>query len=888
MTFFVRNKIPLLLLMLGLLIFANTMDSQLLFSWDDNRYLAENPLVQGFQIGKIFTEAYFGSYIPVTLFSYALEHHFWGLDPTGYHVVNVVLHAINGVLVYLFLFLLTGQRAAAIIGAILFIVHPVQVESVAWVAQRKNLLSMCFFLLAFISHIYSRQKDAVEWLWAAWLFFLLSVLSKPAVVGAPILFMAYDCFWARLPLRRTISRATVPLAIAVFGAVAIMVTSAQVGGIKAFWGGSRWAATQLTFLTTWENLVAFIYPADLSPHYIYFQTAIQGNWRVWAGLFILIGFTAISLYSLWKFIRHKTRPPMAFFLYLWVAAFMLPVSNIVPIAIQRSDRHLYFPSVLLFLMVGLLWNRLWQRYQAANQRHVLVGGIVAATLLFSVTTCKQNQIWTDSGALWTHHLQRFPKDDLAVSNLAYFYFRTQQYPQAKQVYMELARMTPQNFKPYLFMGLMADKEEDYRNAIRYLRQAMPLVNDGLIDSLRGKLLETYSKAIAEAKRQGLMGEAIDYYGEVIEMLPNNRSVYYELGEAYQEKGDTDAAMAAYQNAIKISPGFYAAAYTSLGFQILNQGRLDEAESIFVEALTKEPNASAASGRCKVLAAKGDTAKALEACYLAVGLAPDSAKYTDQLVQTLLRSYGPDQASASVTGRLTDTPGLLHQVSGAIHEALGQHRLAIEDFRKSGSTLSLLKLGEAALAIKDYKIADDAFTRILNDHKAQPEATGGRCLALHHMGDFNGAEAFCQQAVKDSPRDGRYLIAYADLLTADDRANQALDFYRRAFENGDPQAALKLAEGYAQLGRTARANGLPGDELKALHQAVAVAPQKKELHNAIGEILIQQRRYPEALRALDAALKIDPEYTEARTNKDIAAQALGQNEIVRSALLHANP
>lgn len=886
MTFFVRHKIPLLLLFLGLMLFANTLDGKILFSWDDNRYLTENQIIQEFQINKIFSESYFGSYIPVTLLSYAVEHLCWGFHPAGYHAVNVMLHAVNGVLVFFFLFLLTGRRVAAAIGAILFIVHPLQVESVAWISQRKNLLCMLFFLLAFISHIHSRKTDAASWLWAAWLFFLLSVLSKPAVVGAPLLFMAYDYFWARLPLRRILLSAIVPFAIAAFGAAAILITSAQVGGIKEFWGGSRWSATQLTFLATWENLLALIWPTQLSPHYVYYEGAIDGNWRVWAGFFLLLAFTAIGLRSLRKFMRHKDRAPMGFFLYLWVVVFMLPVSNIVPIAIQRSDRHLYFPSVLIFLMIGLLWHRWWQRYQGVNQRHVLIGGVVAVTLLFAVTTYRQNRIWTDSGTLWRYQLQHHPSDDIAINNLAFYYFRTGQYFPSRKIYTDLARLTPLNFKPYLFMGLIDLQEEQYDDAIRYLHQAMPLADAGLVKDIKGKLLETYSKAIAQAEREGRMEDVIDYYGEVIQLVPRNGSVFNDLGDAYRQTGNAEAAMAAYQRALAVSPGFYAPVQVNIGRQLLDQGLLDQAESIFLEVLAKAPTAAAASGQCSVMAAQGNADKALEACCLAVALAPEAARYTDQLVQTLLRFYRPDQALAVAGKRFAEYPEMLHPVLGGLYAALGRQKAAFETYQQSDSMLSQLRLGETALTMRDYQTADDAFARVLKDHRDHPQAKGGRCLALLHMANPEDAAPFCRQAVKDHPQEGRYLIAHADILTASHRSFEALEFYRRAYETGDPQAAAKLAEAYAGLAQVALAKGLSGDALKALRKAVAVDPGNKKLHNAIAEIYIRQERYTEALRPLERALKIDAEYTEALANKGIAAHALGREDLARATFVRA--
>jgi tetratricopeptide (TPR) repeat protein len=886
MAFVQRHKIALLLFILGLSLFANTMDADRLFSWDDNRYLEENKLIQDFEVGKIFGESYFGGYMPITLFSFALEHKIWGLKATGYHVVNVILHACNGMLIFLLLFHLVGKRSAAIIGSVLFIVHPVQVETVAWISERKNLLSMLFFLLAFLSHIRYRQQDSTRLQCASLLFYLFAVLSKPIVVGAPILFIAYDILWAKVNSRRAFLCAFPAIAIAVFGAVTILITSAKVGGIKEYWGGSHWSAFQLTLLVAWQYLIGLIDPSTLSIHYVYTPEAITGNWRVWAGLCLLLGLIAICLRSFWQFLRDKEHKPIPFFAILWVAVFMLPVSNIVPLSIQRADRFLYFPSVMIFLIIGWLWDRLWHRQQVENRRYVLVGCIVAVSVFFSSITYRLNQVWTNSGTLWSYQLSKFPNDDIAINNLAMYYFRTKKYKEAQEVYAELSRLTPKNFRPYLFMGLIAFEEERFDDAIRFLHQALPLADDELKESIVVQLLSVYAKAVTQARRENRHNDAIDYYRAVIELLPNNRSVYNDLGNAFDAQGETESAMAAYRQAISVSENYFATAHANIGLSLLKQGLLDEAQKVFEEILVREPSALAASGKCKVLDAKGQKEEALDACILAVALSPNTREYYELLVDHLLKQHSPDNAILRAEKGLAQNQDVLTIVKGYIHSRSGQHKMAIEVFRQSEFAIAQLELAHSALAMEAYQMADTVLKQLSQNEPDLVEAIGGRCIALSHLGNVDDALPLCKTAAKRDPGNSRYQIAYGDLLTIKKQMHEAIAFYQKALENGTTEVSPKLAVAHYQLGTSAEEIGVTGDAIKLYQMAIDLNPKEKEYHNSLGRMLLRQRRYKEALNAFNTAIRMDSSFALAYANKGQAAYALGEKEQSLSAYKRA--
>ena len=158
-------------------------------------YIVKNPAIQHLSlpgITKLFTTTFVSTYVPVTMVSFAAEYHFSGINPFPYHVTNLVLHIFNCILVFFFIYAVSGNIAVAFITALFFGVHPLRVESVAWVSERKDVLYGFFFLAALLTYIRSRESGKRAWYWTALTFFILSLLSKPAAVSFPLVLLCYE------------------------------------------------------------------------------------------------------------------------------------------------------------------------------------------------------------------------------------------------------------------------------------------------------------------------------------------------------------------------------------------------------------------------------------------------------------------------------------------------------------------------------------------------------------------------------------------------------------------------------------------------------------------------------------------------------------------------
>jgi tetratricopeptide (TPR) repeat protein len=436
------------------------------------------------------------------------------------------------------------------------------------------------------------------------------------------------------------------------------------------------------------------------------------------------------------------------------------------------------------------------------------------------------------------------------------------------------------------MGLIAFEEERFDQSIRLLHQSFPLASEDLKESIVVQLLNAYAKAIAQARREERIGDAIKYYHAVIELLPDNRSVYNDLGNAYVDIGDMDAAMAAYRQAIAVSERYYATAHANIGLLLFKQGAFDEAQTIFEEILIREPNALAASGRCKVLNAKGKIEEALDTCFLAIALAPDTRDFYDLLVEVLLKHHDLENALLLADKKVNQSQDALAIVKGFIHARGGQHMSAIALLKQSGSVLAQLELAQSALAIEEYRLADAVLKKVSENNPELLEAVGPRCIALGQIGDIENALPLCKIAALHEPKNSRYQITYGDLLTARNSTDEALQFYHQALENGANEVRPKLAAVYNRLGATAEQNGVTGDAIKLYQKAIALNPQATEHHNSLGRMLLKQRRYEEALAAFNTTIQMDATFALAYANKGQAAYALGEMEEALAAYKRA--
>ena len=278
---FIRSKrfsflLLLILAITSLAIFWPALGHDFLRNWDDTKYVVENPIIRGLTIENLttaFKTSVLWNYAPIHMVSYMLDYEIWGLRAFGFIFTNILLHAANGILFYLLLKRLSGEKVWALFASLIFLLHPVQVESVVWVSQRKNVLAMFFFLVAFYLYTWVREREEevdIRLYFLSLFAFTLSLLSKSIIVVFPIVLLVFDlCYRKKYDLKTLILDKIPFLLIAlILGFVAIETQSVDYQGGRTSYHGGNLYTTLLTMLPVLVRyLTMVIWPANLSAYY---------------------------------------------------------------------------------------------------------------------------------------------------------------------------------------------------------------------------------------------------------------------------------------------------------------------------------------------------------------------------------------------------------------------------------------------------------------------------------------------------------------------------------------------------------------------------------------------------------------------------------------------
>ncbi len=544
--------------------------------FDDDQYLIENRLVQrpSWQSARrFFTEVLApstvrGYYQPLAMISLMLDCAAGGTvdNLVPFRLTSLLLHAANSILVMVFLYLLFRQVAPAAMAGLLYGLSPTTIEAVAWISERKTVLATLFGLWCLVFYLlYIRRRN---WWWyvpcaAA---FVLSLLSKPALIGMPILLLLLD-FW---PLRRLGGKAVLEkLPLFFLAAVSAVVTYLsqsttaavrlphQAGPLRIilmfchniiFYPRNFFRPTGLTWY------YPFPQPFDLSNHWVLFTVV---------GTAVLLAVLAISL--------RWTRALAASWLFFFVA--VLPTLGVIGFhPVIAADRHIYFPA-LGFLMApayfaGKLWSGKLRPPRAIAARVAMTAAVVVAATLQSVLVRKYLQYWQDSEKLYKYMLRRAPDVVVLHNNLANF------------------------------LGDKGKLEEavwHFQRSLQ-LKPGSPEVHNNLGNVLRDL---------------GRIDQAIEHYHKALRLRPNFAVAHYNLAGVLAQQGHTEQAIEHYRRALAINDE-YVRAWAELGLVLAGQGRLAEAVECYRRAIELQPDFIVAHGRLGLaLARLGKTDDAIE-------------------------------------------------------------------------------------------------------------------------------------------------------------------------------------------------------------------------------------------------------------------------------------
>jgi tetratricopeptide (TPR) repeat protein len=541
------------------------------FIWDDDDHVTQNPAMSASGgLARIWTSLSGSRYYPLTLTTFWAQRRLWGLEPLPYHAVNLALHALNAALLLALLRRL--EVTGAWVVAALWAVHPVNVESVAWVAELKNLQSGLFFVLSLLCWLQFESQQSRGWYAVSVAAFAAALASKPSTVVLPavLLLLAWR---QRGGVSRTDLRRTLPL-FALAAGVAVLTILEQRGQVAR--------APQDWSLTTAERLILagrlpwfyawkLVWPADLM--FVYPRWRLNADSLLsllpWAGM-AAVGFT------LWQY-RHKSWGRAAAFGLGYFVVALLPVLGFFDIFYFRysfvADHFQYLASIgLLALAVaaggGLVRSR--------------AGRMVATVVVLAglgVLSWRRASVFRDDETLWRDTLARNPSAFIAHNNLGLILSAAGQHEQAEKHFREALAIKPDYLEAHTSLGSVLIELGRYAEAEQELRMALRLKPD------YSKAHYALGKLCYRSNRWEL---AKQHYGQAIRFEPGLAAAHYDLGCLWQQQGQRDLAAACYNNALRIQPD-YVDARNNLANLLASQGKLSEAIEQYQRALTVAPN-----------------------------------------------------------------------------------------------------------------------------------------------------------------------------------------------------------------------------------------------------------------------------------------------------------
>jgi tetratricopeptide (TPR) repeat protein len=592
-------------------------------SFDDDVYVTGNPEVRrGLTADTVrwaWTATRAANWHPLTWTSHMLDVELHGLDPGGHHLTSLLLHAASTVLLFLALARASGEIWPSAFVAALFGVHPLHVESVAWVAERKDVLSTLFLVLTILAHLRYVERRSLRRYGLVALSLAAGLCAKPMLVTAPLVLLLLD-FWplgrmtrapggeldARL-VRRCLAEklALVPLVAA--SAILTLQAQARGGALRTLVEYSLGARMANAVVAGVAYLIETIWPLDLAVFHPHPGDGLQ-PWKVVGSATILLSVSAVAF-------RLRRRRPYLLAGWLWYLVTVLPVSGLVQVGEQaRADRYTYVPLIGVFSMVAWAAADAARARPAAARRVGLALGVLV--LLLGLQARAQVRHWRDSATLFEHALAVTGRNALAHIHLGLACERAGRRSEAIEHYEQAIRDDP-GYAPMALHGLGLVLAGDGRlsEAIERWEQALRL------DPGSGPAHHDLGRALLA---QGRVDEALEHLHDAVRIDAHDAQAHDSLGLALAERGRLEDAVRHYREALRLDPR-HAGAHGNLGSALERLGRSDEAIGQFEEALRLDPAlAPVHNNLARALGQRGRRGEAIEHLETAVRLRPDYA------------------------------------------------------------------------------------------------------------------------------------------------------------------------------------------------------------------------------------------------------------------------
>jgi tetratricopeptide (TPR) repeat protein len=708
-------------------------------NYDDYHYVVENPHVAtgltARNLAWAFTAFHSANWHPLTWISHQIDCQIFGLEPGGHHVTNAVLHAANTALLFVALVALTGGFWRSAIVAALFAVHPLNVESVAWVAERKNVLSTLFWFLAL--RAYARRRPRT-----VFVLTLLALLAKPMAVTLPFTLLLVD-WWPlgrwdpaapdRWPRAVALVREKLPLvALSAASSLVTMAAQRQAGAVTSLEQvpiGPRAANAIVSYAA---YLAKALWPARLAVFYPHPGVHVP------VGAFVLSAVVLVAISAAaWRL--RRSRPHLAVG-WLWYLGTLVPVIGLVQVGAQAmADRYAYIPLIGIF--VAVVWGL------AVAGRRAAAGLDAAAIVALAVTAHAQAAHWTDSLALFEHARQVTRNNYVAYTNLGLVYNKQKRWETAIAHFREALRLQPRSADALGHMGLALARSGRIDEAVEALSAAIAIYPDSVhAHNNLGVALRTRDPE-----------RALTHLRRAVELDPEFAEARVNLASVLLDRGQTDEAQRALDAALALEPRD-AATHFRVGSALLQHGRLDEAASHFETTLALDPTHVGARNSLGVVRLrKGDPKAALAFFRDVLEREPDDADARSNLGTALVRLGRTDEGLRELVRALELEPRQAdaHATLGAVLARQGHLDEAVDHFHKAmeadpDNAVAHNNLGAALLQRGELAGAREQLERAVALAPGNADAQANLGALLLQEGELEAAVTHLQAALRSAP------------------------------------------------------------------------------------------------------------------------------------------
>ncbi len=556
--------------------------------YDDHLYITDNPHVKAgvtwTTVAWAFTTYDQANWHPLTWLSHALDCELFGLNPVGHHLVNVLLHGVNAVLLFLLLQSATGFRWRSLMVAALFALHTINVESVAWAAERKNVLSMLFFLLALYAYGWYARDPGPRHYMAAALCYALALMAKPQVITFPFLLLLWD-YWplgrmavadgsasaaggdrsTKSQISRLIVEKVPLLVLSAASALLTMEAQRAGGAVRNLTRYSLPVRLETALIAYVSYVGKMFWPVKLAaiyPHPIQLYPA----WQVDAAALLLLLITAVVLAM-----REKRYLATG---WLWFLGSLVPMIGVVQVGDQAmADRYAYIPFVGLFVMMVWLVAD-WADAGGVSARWLAIPA-VACLLVLGILTYRQVPYWHDTEELWRRTVEMTEDNYIAHGELAGLLHRQGKNEEALAHLRAVVASRPDDAAANLVLGDDARSHGDFTAAIAHYQTVARR------STYAGARVRAYAGLGSIYRQMGQLRQAKESLEESLQLSPNEPDLLIALGVINETSGDLPAAVQQYSHAIAVHPTDVE--YLLLSHALQQEGRADEANQSFQRA-----------------------------------------------------------------------------------------------------------------------------------------------------------------------------------------------------------------------------------------------------------------------------------------------------------------